>query len=47
MDRAIFAVYEVPSFYDSMVGKLIVRGVGRHEAIARGRRALEEYRLKT
>jgi acetyl-CoA carboxylase biotin carboxylase subunit len=32
---------KVPPFYDSMVGKLIVRGAGRHEAIARGRRALE------
>ena len=46
VDTAIFAGYEVPPFYDSLVGKLIVRGVGRHEAIARGRRALEEYRLE-
>jgi Biotin carboxylase C-terminal domain len=37
---------KVPPFYDSMVGKLIVRGAGRHEAIARGLRALEGYRLE-
>ena len=46
VDTAIFAGYEVPPFYDSLVGKLIVWGADRHEAIARGRRALEEYRLE-
>jgi acetyl-CoA carboxylase, biotin carboxylase subunit len=43
---AIFAGYEVLPFYDSMVGKLIVWGAGCHEAIARSRRALKEYRLE-
>jgi acetyl-CoA carboxylase biotin carboxylase subunit len=46
VDTAVFAGYQIPPFYDSMVGKLIVWGTDRHEAIARGRRALEEYRLE-
>ncbi len=46
VDTAIFAGYEVPPFYDSMVGKLITYGADRDEAIVRGRRALEEYRLE-
>jgi acetyl-CoA carboxylase biotin carboxylase subunit len=46
VDTAIFAGYEVPPFYDSMVGKLIAYGADRDEALMRGRRALEEYRLE-
>jgi acetyl-CoA carboxylase biotin carboxylase subunit len=46
VDTAVFAGYEIPPFYDSMVGKLIVYGADRDEALARGRRALEEYRLE-
>ncbi len=46
VDTAIFAGYEVPPFYDSIVGKLITYGADRDEALARGRRALEEYRLE-
>jgi acetyl-CoA carboxylase biotin carboxylase subunit len=46
VDTAIFAGYEIPPFYDSMVGKLITHGGDRNEALARGRRALEEYRLE-
>src|ERR671911_3124674 len=46
VDTAVFAGYEIPPFYDSMVGKLIVHGADRNEALARGRRALEEYRLE-
>jgi acetyl-CoA carboxylase biotin carboxylase subunit len=46
VDTAVFAGYEIPPFYDSMVAKLIVHGADRHEALARGRRALEEYRLE-
>jgi len=33
---------EVPPFYDSLIGKLIVWGRDRAEALARGRRALDE-----
>ncbi len=43
VDTAIFAGYTVPPFYDSLIAKLIVWGANREEAIARGRRALEEF----
>ena len=43
VDSELYANYQVPSFYDSMVGKLIVHGANREEAIARGRRALAEF----
>jgi acetyl-CoA carboxylase biotin carboxylase subunit len=33
----------IPPHYDSMVGKLIVSGRNRAEAIARGRRALDLF----
>jgi acetyl-CoA carboxylase biotin carboxylase subunit len=46
VDTAVFAGYQIPPFYDSMVGKLIVWGADREEALARARRALEEYRLE-
>jgi acetyl-CoA carboxylase, biotin carboxylase subunit len=46
VDTAVFAGYQIPPFYDSMVGKLIVWGAEREEALARARRALEEYRLE-
>ncbi len=46
VDTAVFAGYKIPPFYDSMVGKLITHGADRYEALARGRRALEEYRLE-
>ncbi len=46
VDTAVFAGYQIPPFYDSMVSKLVVRGADRHEALARGGRALEEYRLE-
>jgi len=36
---------EVPSNYDSLIAKLIVRGADRAEAIARARRALREFVL--
>jgi acetyl-CoA carboxylase, biotin carboxylase subunit len=46
VDTAVFTGYQIPPFYDSLVGKLIVWGNDREEALARGRRALEEYRLE-
>ena len=42
MDTHIYAHYRVPSFYDSMLAKLIVHGENRHVALARLRRALGE-----
>jgi acetyl-CoA carboxylase, biotin carboxylase subunit len=42
MDSHLFSGYEVPPFYDSLLGKLIVWAPDRDGAIARGRVALEE-----
>lgn len=42
LDTHIEAGYAIPPFYDSMIGKLIVWGVDREEAIARMLRALDE-----
>ena len=42
--------YTIPTFYDSMISKLITWGATRNDAIARMRRALSEYiilRVKT
>lgn len=46
VDSAIYQGYQIPPFYDSLVGKLIVWALTREEAINRGRRALREYRLE-
>ena len=46
VDSAVFSGYEIPPFYDSMVGKLVVWALTREEAISRARRALLEYRLE-
>ena len=42
MDSHMYSGYEVPPFYDSLLGKLIVWGPDRMAAIARGRVALDE-----
>lgn len=42
MDTAAYQGYTIPPFYDSMIGKLIVTGKDRAQAIARMRRALAE-----
>ena len=42
MDSALYSGYQIPPFYDSLIGKLIVHGRDRHEAILRLRRALDE-----
>lgn len=41
-DSAIYGGYSIPPYYDSMVGKLIVHGRNREEAIRRLRRAIVE-----
>ncbi|KAI1308400.1 Biotin carboxylase [Halotydeus destructor] len=38
----IYTGYNVPSYYDSMIGKLITYGKNRHEAIVRMQQALSE-----
>ena len=42
MDSHLYPGYEVPPYYDSLLGKLIVWGPDRATAIARGKVALEE-----
>jgi len=42
MDSHLYAGYEVPPYYDSLLGKLIVWGPTREVAIARSRVALDE-----
>jgi acetyl-CoA carboxylase, biotin carboxylase subunit len=46
VDSAIYQGYQIPPFYDSMVGKLVIWALTRDEAISRARRALHEYRLE-
>ncbi len=42
MDSALYSGYAIPPYYDSLIGKLIVHGRDRPEALARLRRALGE-----
>lgn len=44
-DTLLYDGYGVPPFYDSLVGKLIVHGADRTEALARLRCALSELRI--
>ena len=46
MDSHLFAGYEVPPFYDSLLGKLIVWGQTREAAIERGKVALDELMVE-
>jgi len=46
VDSHLYRGYEVPPHYDSLLSKLIVWAPTRDEAIARGRRALNEYVLE-
>ncbi|HET7579730.1 MAG TPA: acetyl-CoA carboxylase biotin carboxylase subunit [Bacillales bacterium] len=43
VDSAAYPGYRIPPYYDSMIAKLIVYGNTREEAIARMRRALDEF----
>jgi acetyl-CoA carboxylase biotin carboxylase subunit len=43
VDSHAYQEYVIPPYYDSMIGKLIVSGRDREEAIQRMQRALEEY----
>jgi acetyl-CoA carboxylase biotin carboxylase subunit len=42
MDSALYDGYRIPPYYDSLIGKLIVHGRDRPEALARLKRALGE-----
>ena len=42
IDSFIYAGYQIPTFYDSMLGKLIVHSSSREKAITRMKRSLQE-----
>lgn len=42
LDSAAYAGYDIPPYYDSLIGKLVVHGPTRKECIMRLRRALDE-----
>jgi acetyl-CoA carboxylase, biotin carboxylase subunit len=42
LDSAVYAGYSIPPYYDSLIGKLIVHGRDRDEAVARMCRSLGE-----
>ena len=45
VDSHCYTGYEIPPFYDSMIGKLIVWGEDRNTAISRAKRALDEFAI--
>ena len=46
VDTHLYSGYTIPSHYDSLMAKLLVWGEDRDEAIVRGRRALEMFRVE-
>ena len=46
LDSHVYTGYSIPPYYDSMVGKLIVTGADRREAIERMRGALDELTIE-
>lgn len=46
VDSAIYSGYEIPSFYDSLIAKLIISGPNREQTLKRAERALNEFRIK-
>ncbi|HET6348306.1 MAG TPA: acetyl-CoA carboxylase biotin carboxylase subunit [Candidatus Krumholzibacteria bacterium] len=45
-ENGVYAGYEIPIYYDPMIGKLVVWAESREAAIPRARRALREYRCE-
>ncbi len=46
VDSHIYHSYTIPPYYDSLLAKLIVWGTDRQHAIARAKRALEEFTIE-
>jgi len=46
IDSHIYNDYVIPPYYDSLIAKLIVWGVDRNHAIARAKRAFEEFTIE-
>jgi len=45
IDSHVYSGYTISPYYDSMIGKIIAKGKNREEAMARMRRALEEFTI--
>ena len=45
VDSHVYSGYEIPPYYDSMIGKIIARGKTREEAMTRMVRALAEFKM--
>lgn len=45
LDSACYCGYTIPPYYDSLIGKLIIKGKTREEAIAIAKRALKEFHI--
>ena len=43
VDSGVYSGYQIPPYYDSLIGKLIVHGRNRVECMMRLRRALDEF----
>ncbi len=43
VDSGVYQGYRIPPFYDSLIGKLIVHGKNRNEALMRLKRCLSEF----
>ncbi|MCP4684658.1 MAG: hypothetical protein GY867_04330, partial [bacterium] len=43
VDKAVYAGYFIPPYYDSMIAKLIVRARTREQAVVKMRHSLEEF----
>lgn len=46
VDTHVYAGYQIPPYYDSMIAKLIVTSQTREESLAKMRRALEEFYIE-
>jgi acetyl-CoA carboxylase, biotin carboxylase subunit len=46
VDSHIYCGYKIPSFYDSLLAKIIIKGKSREECIKIAKRALEEFTLE-
>jgi len=46
IDSHIYSGYEVPSYYDSLLAKLIIKGSDRQETLIIAKRALQEFTIE-
>ena len=46
VDTHVYAGYQIPPFYDSMIAKLIVTSQSREESLAKMKRALDEFYIE-